>query len=90
MVVILVLSTLAPALWPEFYRLVTVSNLTPVSGAGFLGTLSEPTLSDDKVLTGAELYLIETKQGTGLHRLDQWCVVRKICLRVAQRAGQLP
>ena len=74
MVVILVLSTLAPALWPEFYRVVTVSNLTPVSGAGFLGTLSEPTLSDDKVPTGAELYLIETKQGTGLHRLDQWCV----------------
>lgn len=75
MVVILVLATLAPALWPEFYRLVTVSSIRPVSGAGFLGTLSEPTLSDDKVPTGAALYLIETKPGTALHVLDKWCVV---------------
>ncbi len=75
MVVILALATLAPAVWPEFYRLVTVSNIRPVSGAGFLGTLSEPTLSDDKVPTGAELYLIETKRGTALHRLGEWCVV---------------
>ena len=75
MVVILALSTLAPAFWPEFYRLVTVSNIKPVSGAGFFATLSEPALSDDKVPTGAELYLIETKLGTGLHVLDDWCVV---------------
>ena len=49
------------------HRLVTVSNIKPVSGAGFLGTLGESTLSDDKVPTGAELYLIETKRGTALH-----------------------
>jgi hypothetical protein len=73
MVIILALATLAPALWPDFYRLVTVSNIKPVSGAGFLGTLSDPTLSDDKALTGAELYYIETMRGTGLHRLDEWC-----------------
>ncbi len=75
MAVILALATLAPAVWPEPYRLVTVSHIKPVSGAAFLGTLSEPSLSDDKVLTGAELYLVETKQGTALHVLDQWCVV---------------
>ena len=75
MVVILVLATLAPAIWPEFYRRVTVSNITPVSGAAFLGTLGEPTLSDDKAPTGAELYLIETKRGTALHAFDKWCVV---------------
>jgi hypothetical protein len=75
MVIILVLSTLAPALWPEFYRLVTVSDIRPVSGAAFFGTLSEPALSDDKVPSGAELHLVETRQGTALHRLDEWCVL---------------
>jgi len=75
MVVILAFSTLAPALWPEPYRLVTVSHIKPVSGAGLLATLGESTLSDDKVPTGAELYLIETKRGTALHVLDEWCVV---------------
>lgn len=74
MVVILVLLTLAPALWPDFSRLVTVSDIKPVSGAGFSATLGEATLSDDKIPTGAELYLIETKRGTALHRLDDWCI----------------
>lgn len=74
MVVILVLATLAPALWPDFSRLVTVSDIKPVSGAGFFATLGEPALSDDKAPTGAALYLIEAKRGTALHRFDDWCV----------------
>ena len=72
---ILVLATLAPAVWPEFYRTVAVTHIKPVSGAAFMGTLSEPGLSDDKVPTGAALYLIETRPGTALHMLDRWCVV---------------
>lgn len=80
MVVILALSTLAPVLWSQVYRVVTVSNIKPVSGAGYFGALSDSTLSDDKVPTGAELYFIETKPGTALHVLDEWCgVVRFAC-----------
>ena len=83
LVVALVVSTLAPALLPHFTRLITVSNIKPGSGAAFFGTLSDSTLSDHKVLTGAELYLIETKGGTALHRLDDWCVgARFACARL--------
>jgi hypothetical protein len=83
LVVVLVVSTLAPALLPDISRLVTVSNIKPVSGASFFGTLGDSSLSDDKVPTGAELYLIETKRGTALHRLDDWCVgVKFACARL--------
>ena len=37
---ILVLATLAPAVWPEVYRTVAVSHIKPVSGAGFMATLA--------------------------------------------------
>jgi hypothetical protein len=57
---------------------VRVSNLMPLTGQAFVGTLSNPQLSDHDSPTRAQAYHVEVKPGTRLHNLA-WCDRSSAC-----------
>jgi lysophospholipase L1-like esterase len=51
-------------------RQVAVSDIQPDTGLRFIGTLSDPVLSDEHAPTGARLELVERRSGGFFHKLD--------------------
>jgi hypothetical protein len=79
LIAILSVSVLAPKILPDFGRQVLVSDIRPSFGIAFEGKLSDPSLGDNEHPTGARLYLVISKPGTPLHRLEQFCATRYAC-----------
>ena len=48
---------------------VSVNNVQQETGLAYIGTLTNPELSDDELPTGAQLYIVEERQGNLLTRL---------------------
>ena len=79
LIAIFLISVLAPGRLPDFGRQVPVTDIRPSQGLGFEGRLGDSSLSDKSQPSGARLYLVISRQGTPLHRLERYCLTPFAC-----------